>query len=235
MSAARRHSRSWRPSPGRSPALRSRIRASECRSFLLHDTPHARRTAGAGHAARGRRTRAGDRVRQRGEPAARPQCEPAARGGPSKVARRKRRAHHPTVDHRRGGARRRWRGTRGRPVEPDVHLPDAAGTERPAFGDTSGARHRRAALHRGDRRGRRSVAFGAGPAFAAWRVSLNAVLKSARLPRHIVLLRARRVRDGLAITEVALTVVLLVGTGLLLRSYPNVLRVPLGFRSRITC
>jgi len=72
------------------------------------------------------------------------------------------------------------------------------------------------------------VAFGAGPAFAAWRVSLNTVLKSARL-HGTSSARARRVRDGLAIAEVMLTVMLLVGAGLLLRSYANVLRVPLGF------
>jgi putative ABC transport system permease protein len=71
-------------------------------------------------------------------------------------------------------------------------------------------------------------AFGAGPAFAAGRVSLNAVLKSAAT-RGTTPSGARRVRDALAITEVALTVVLLVATGLLLRSYVNILGVPPGF------
>ena len=72
------------------------------------------------------------------------------------------------------------------------------------------------------------VAFGAGPAFAAWRVSLNAVLKSAS-PHGTASASASRVRDGLATAEVMLTVVLLIAAGLLLRSYANVLHAPMGF------
>jgi putative ABC transport system permease protein len=72
------------------------------------------------------------------------------------------------------------------------------------------------------------VAFGAGPAFAAWRVSLNAVLKSAN-PHGTPSASASRLRDGLATAEVMLTVVLLIAAGLLLRSYANVLRAPMGF------
>jgi putative ABC transport system permease protein len=76
-----------------------------------------------------------------------------------------------------------------------------------------------------------TLAFGAGPALVAGRVSLDAALKSGT-GRGTQAPASRRVRNVLAVVEVALTVVLLIAAGLLLRSYSNVLAVAPGFEPR---
>ncbi len=68
--------------------------------------------------------------------------------------------------------------------------------------------------------------FGAGPALAAARRDFGAAFGRA-VGSHGR--RARRLRTGLVVAEVALTVVLLAGAGLLLRSYRAVLAVDPGF------
>jgi putative ABC transport system permease protein len=68
--------------------------------------------------------------------------------------------------------------------------------------------------------------FGAGPAVAAARRDAGAALGRAVGVRGA---RGRRVRSGLLVVEIALTVVLLAGAGLLLRSYRAVLAVDPGF------
>jgi predicted permease len=68
--------------------------------------------------------------------------------------------------------------------------------------------------------------FGAGPAFAAARRDFGAAFGRA-VGAHGT--RARRLRTTLVVAEIALTVVLLAGAGLLLRSYANVLAVDPGF------
>jgi len=70
------------------------------------------------------------------------------------------------------------------------------------------------------------VLFGAGPAFAATRRDFGAAFGRA-VGAHGA--SARRLRIGLVAAELALTVVLLAGAGLLLRSYANVLAVEPGF------
>ena len=72
-----------------------------------------------------------------------------------------------------------------------------------------------------------SVLFGILPSLSATRINLAEFLKSGGT-RGIMGDR-RRVRNGLAIAQVALVAVLLAGTGLLLRSYANVLAVHTGF------
>jgi predicted permease len=72
------------------------------------------------------------------------------------------------------------------------------------------------------------LAFGAGPAVFASRVSLDAVLKSGA-SRLTGSAGAQRIRHALVVSEISLTIVLLVAAGLLLRSYANVLAVPPGF------
>jgi putative ABC transport system permease protein len=68
--------------------------------------------------------------------------------------------------------------------------------------------------------------FGAGPAFAAARRDFgSSVGRSVGAQGR----RARRLRTTLVVAEIALTVVLLAGAGLLLRSYAAVLAVDLGF------
>jgi putative ABC transport system permease protein len=68
--------------------------------------------------------------------------------------------------------------------------------------------------------------FGAGPAFAAARRDFGAAFgRSVGAQGR----RARRLRTTLVVAEIALTVVLLAGAGLLLRSYAAVLAVDLGF------
>jgi len=70
--------------------------------------------------------------------------------------------------------------------------------------------------------------FGAGPAFAAARRDFGAGLGRA-VGAHGV--KARRLRTTLVVAEIALTVVLLAGGGLLLRSYAAVLAVDPGFEA----
>jgi predicted permease len=70
--------------------------------------------------------------------------------------------------------------------------------------------------------------FGAGPAFAAARRDFGAAFGRA-LGAHGA--KARRLRTTLVVAEIALTVVLLVGAGLLLRSYRAVLDVDPGFEA----
>jgi putative ABC transport system permease protein len=70
--------------------------------------------------------------------------------------------------------------------------------------------------------------FGAGPALAARRVSLDAVLR-AGAQSSTASPRAARLRHLMAISEITLTMLLLVGAGLLLQSYANVLAAPPGF------
>jgi putative ABC transport system permease protein len=68
--------------------------------------------------------------------------------------------------------------------------------------------------------------FGAGPAFAAARRDFGAAFGRG-VGVHGA--RARRLRTSLVVAEIALTVVLLAGAGLLLRSYTAVLAVDPGF------
>ena len=68
--------------------------------------------------------------------------------------------------------------------------------------------------------------FGAGPAFAAARRDFGAAFGRAVGTQGK---RARRLRTALVVAEIALTVVLLAGAGLLLRSYAKVLAVDPGF------
>lgn len=74
-----------------------------------------------------------------------------------------------------------------------------------------------------------SVMFGVLPSLAATRINLVEFLNSAGM-RGVVGDR-RRIRDSLAIAQIALVVMLLAGAGLFLRSYINVLSVPTGFSS----
>jgi predicted permease len=72
-----------------------------------------------------------------------------------------------------------------------------------------------------------SVLFGVLPALSATRINVAEFLKTGGT-RGVVGGR-RRIRNALAIAQVSLVVVLLTGTGLLLRSYLNVLSEPIGF------
>jgi predicted permease len=74
-----------------------------------------------------------------------------------------------------------------------------------------------------------SILFGILHSVAATRINVTAFLNSGGM-RGVVGNRSL-VRRGLTIAQIALVVVLLAGTGLLLRSYVNVLSVPTGFAS----
>jgi putative ABC transport system permease protein len=70
--------------------------------------------------------------------------------------------------------------------------------------------------------------FGLAPTLGASRVNLNEALKSGA--RAVTAGRGRqRLRGALVVFEVALSLVLLVGSGLLLKSFANLRRVELGF------
>jgi putative ABC transport system permease protein len=73
------------------------------------------------------------------------------------------------------------------------------------------------------------IAFGLAPAFFALRTNLNESLKEGG--RRISASRQdQRLRSGFVIAQVALALILLVGAGLLLRSFQHVLEVDPGFR-----
>jgi putative ABC transport system permease protein len=73
------------------------------------------------------------------------------------------------------------------------------------------------------------LAFGAAPAFAAARVDLERAIRTGG-GRGAT--GRGRLRQALVVAEIALTVVLLVAAGLLLRSYANVLAADPGFNPR---
>jgi putative ABC transport system permease protein len=72
-----------------------------------------------------------------------------------------------------------------------------------------------------------SVLFGMLPSLSATRINLAEFLKSSGM--RGISSDKRRVRRWLAVAQIALLVVLLTGTGLLIRSYANVLSVSTGF------
>jgi predicted permease len=73
-----------------------------------------------------------------------------------------------------------------------------------------------------------ALLFGVGPAWHASRVAPRAAL-AAQGRAVSADPRQQRLRAALVVAEVALAVVLLVGAGLLLRTFSSLLRVPLGF------
>jgi putative ABC transport system permease protein len=75
-----------------------------------------------------------------------------------------------------------------------------------------------------------TLLFGLAPAINASRVDLNEALKHGT-GRTGIASRSRRLRGALVVAEIAISVVLLAGAGLLLRSFQALLSVPLGFRS----
>lgn len=72
------------------------------------------------------------------------------------------------------------------------------------------------------------ILFGMIPALRASRPDLNAALKES--PQALRGCRPLRYRGGFAIVQIALAMVLLVGSGLLIRSFVLRVTVPLGFR-----
>ena len=74
-----------------------------------------------------------------------------------------------------------------------------------------------------------SVLFSTMPALSASRVQVAEFLKSGGM--RGVMGNRGRLRSGLVVAQVALVVMLLTGTGLLLRSYEKVLSAPTGFSS----
>jgi putative ABC transport system permease protein len=72
-----------------------------------------------------------------------------------------------------------------------------------------------------------AVIFGLAPAAQGWRPELQSALKSARTT---VTSARLRLRSGLIVGEIALALTLLVGAGLLLRSFAAILAVDPGFK-----
>jgi putative ABC transport system permease protein len=75
-----------------------------------------------------------------------------------------------------------------------------------------------------------SLVFGAAPALQFSRAAASDVLRDGRSGTGGR--RARRVRDGLAIAEIALAMVLVVGAGLMIRSFAALVRVDPGFAAQ---
>ncbi len=75
------------------------------------------------------------------------------------------------------------------------------------------------------------IIFGMAPALQSTKLNLNEMLKEEGRGGTIGLHRSR-VRSLLVITEVALALVLLIGAGLLIRSFSRLLDVPIGFNAQ---
>jgi len=75
-----------------------------------------------------------------------------------------------------------------------------------------------------------SLLFGLAPAIQASRVDLNEALKQGG-GRNVSSGTANRIRGALVVAEIALSVILLSGAGLLIRSFSALQSVPLGFRT----
>ena len=76
------------------------------------------------------------------------------------------------------------------------------------------------------------LVFGLVPALQASRVDLNDVLKQGMRGSSGSSASARRLRDGLVIGEVALSILLLLGAGLMVRSFLNLQKVDMGVRTQ---
>ncbi|MBA3439286.1 MAG: ABC transporter permease [Pyrinomonadaceae bacterium] len=76
-----------------------------------------------------------------------------------------------------------------------------------------------------------AVIFGGVPALIASRVNLNETLKEGGAKASSAV-SGRRLRNSLVVAEIAITVVLLIGAGLILQSFINLRQVPLGFDQR---
>ena len=74
-----------------------------------------------------------------------------------------------------------------------------------------------------------AMSFGLAPAIRASRVDLQTILKDG--PRGSASLRARRVSDAFVVIQIALSLVLLAGAGLLGRSLQRLIAVDPGFRA----
>jgi putative ABC transport system permease protein len=72
--------------------------------------------------------------------------------------------------------------------------------------------------------------FGLGPAISASKAQVNEILKASGRS-SMASVRSRRVRNVLVIVEVAMSVVLLIGAGLMIRSFAELQRVNPGFQS----
>jgi len=75
------------------------------------------------------------------------------------------------------------------------------------------------------------ILFGLAPAFQASRISLNDDLKSGGSAGATVSGRGRLLRDALVVGEIALSLTLLVGAGLLLRTFANLRKADVGVRA----
>ena len=171
---------------------------------------------------------AADRLRQRGEPAARPRRGAPARDRGALRARRQRPARRAAAAHRKPGAlgpRRRARPRARvrrralpRVVEPREHPARvAASRSTPTVLVFTAI----VALLT-------SIIFSLAPALRALRVDLTDSLKDGSQSSSSGGAR-QRFRNGLVIVEMALAVVLLVGAGLMLRSLWSLQRIDLGF------
>ena len=164
------------------------------------------------------RVPAADRLRQRGEPAARARRSAAARDCRARRARRRRVARGPPAAHREPGADRRQRRRRA--------------SRSPSRGVRSLAWWNPASIPARRRASRStcacssspllvalvtSVLFSLAPALRALRVDLTDSLKDGSQSDSSGGAR-QRFRNALVVVEMALAVVLLVGAGLMLRS-----------------
>ena len=75
------------------------------------------------------------------------------------------------------------------------------------------------------------IAFGMAPIAQAWRIDLQTGLKGQLRPGGLLARGARTPRMLLVVTQVALAVLLVIGAGLLVRSFAALLAVDAGFRT----
>ena len=174
-----------------------------------------------------------DRVRERREPAARPRHDASARAGDSHGARRRPRPHRAAAAHREHGARWRWRAAR-RTARRACGANERWWRRQP---DRHPAAPRRAPRRHGPGvhvlGARSSTALALRPAAgAAGRRATDAGETLKDEGRGASGARTARTRQALVVAEVALSLVLLAGAGLLVRSLLQLQRVDPGLRAR---
>ena len=215
-----------------------RMCTAQWRPHLRHRAPAG--TGGGRYAAifgdpdRRSRFRAHHRLRECREPAAGTCPGKAQRDGGESRTRRRARAHHTAVAHGKPGAGSVGWCARRALLDGEHTVDSPAGAPEHSAAARDLDRWRRAGFHAGAV-GTLQVLFGLAPALRVSNLDLQSHLKDSgrgSAGMGAVWAGGNDLRRLLVVSELALSVVLLIGAGLLLRSFTRLLDVPPGFNPK---